>query len=130
MPEQKRKILLIEDEKIIADLIIPKLSRAGFEVVEAIDGEEAMERLKEDGISLVLLDLLLPGLDGFGFLNRIKKDPALHTIPVIILSNLGQNEDVKKGLELGAAAYLIKAHFTPDQILKKVEDTIGRHTGD
>jgi DNA-binding response OmpR family regulator len=119
----KKKILFIEDERILRVLLSKTLIQEGFEVDEAIDGEEAMEKLKKDQRpDLILLDLLLPGMSGYEVLSRIKKDPILESIPVIILSNLGQREEIEKGLKMGALDYLIKAHFTLDEIVAKIKN--------
>lgn len=115
------KILIIEDDKFLRELIIQKLGKEGFDVVEAGEGEEGLRKAKEEKPDLVLLDLILPGIDGFEVLRRAKADGETSSIPVVILSNLGQRDDVDKGVELGAADYLIKAHFTPGEIVQKVK---------
>lgn len=117
----KKSILVVEDDKFLRELLIRKLKDEGFEVSMAVDGKEALRKIKEELPQLILLDLVLPGIDGFGILEQIKKDPRTGKIPVIILSNLGQREEVERGLELGAADYLIKAHFTPNDIIKRVK---------
>ena len=113
-------ILIVEDDKFLRELITQKLSKEGFNVSEAVDGEEGIKKIKEEKPQLVLLDLILPGIDGFEVLSRMKEDPIVSSTPVIILSNLGQKEDVEKGLKLGAVDYLIKAHFTPGEIIEKI----------
>jgi DNA-binding response OmpR family regulator len=115
-----KKILIVEDDKFLRELIVKKLVKEGYEISEAVDGEEGVKKIKEEKPDLVLLDLILPGIDGFEVLSRTKEDPALSQIPVIILSNLGQKEDVERGLGLGAIDYLIKAHFTPGEIIEKI----------
>ncbi len=115
-----KKILIIEDDKFLKELISQKLSKEGYDISEAVDGEEGIKKIKEEKPDLVLLDLILPGIDGFEVLSRTKKDPSLSSIPVIILSNLGQKEDIDKGFKLGAVDYLIKAHFTPGEIIEKI----------
>ena len=115
------KILIIEDDKFLRELIIQKLGKEGFDVIEAGEGEEGLRKAKEEKPDLVLLDLILPGIDGFEVLRRAKADGETSSIPVVILSNLGQRDDVDKGLQLGAADYLIKAHFTPGEIIQKVK---------
>jgi DNA-binding response OmpR family regulator len=115
-----KKILVIEDDKFLRELIVQKLAREGYEVVEAIDGEEGVKKSSREFPDLILLDLILPGIDGFEVLSRIKRDERLRGVPVIILSNLGQKEDIEKGLNLGAVDYLIKAHFTPGEIIGKI----------
>ena len=119
-----KTILIIEDDKFLRELITQKLIKEDYDVSEAIDGEEGIKKVKEGKPNLVLLDLILPGIDGFEVLARMKKDPVLASIPVIILSNLGQKEDVEKGLKLGAVDYLIKAHFTPGEIIEKIKNTL------
>jgi len=121
----KKKILVIEDEKTLRFLLNQTLAEEGFEVEEAIDGEEGIQKLKESKPDLILLDLLLPGIDGFEVLSRIKRDSDSESIPVIILSNLGQEEEVERGLKLGAIDYLIKAHFTLDEIALRVKKFLG-----
>jgi DNA-binding response OmpR family regulator len=83
-------------------------------------GKEAATAAKENKPALVILDLVLPGEDGFGVLEEIKGDPILKDIPVIILSNLGQKEEVEKGMSLGAEEFMIKVNFTPDEIVEKI----------
>ena len=121
-----KKILIVEDDSFLRELITKKIANEGFEVVEAVDGEEGVKKSKEEkNIDLILLDLILPGIDGFEVLTRIKADAATNAIPVIILSNLGQREDIERGLKLGAKDFLIKAHFTPGEIISKVKEIIG-----
>ena len=119
-----KNILIIEDDKFLRELIIQKLIKEGYDTAEAIDGEEGIKKVKTVKPDLVLLDLILPGIDGFEVLTRMKKDPSLVQIPVIILSNLGQKDDVERGLKLGAVDYLIKAHFTPREIIDKIKNTL------
>jgi DNA-binding response OmpR family regulator len=119
-----KKILIIEDDKFLRELITRKLLEAGFETSEALDGEEGLKKIKEEKPELVLLDLILPGIDGFEVLSRMGEDPDLKSIPVIILSNLGQREDVERGLKMGAVDYLIKAHFTPGEIIEKIKNAL------
>jgi DNA-binding response OmpR family regulator len=116
-----KTILIIEDDKFLRELITQKLIKEDFEVSEAVDGEEGIKKIKEEKPDLVLLDLILPGIDGFEVLSQMKKEPTLVPIPVIILSNLGQKDDVEKGLKMGAVDYLIKAHFTPGEIIDKIK---------
>lgn len=115
-----KKILIIEDDKFLRELIVRKLIKEGYETSEAIDGEEGIKKIKSDRPDLILLDLILPGIDGFKVLSKMKEDPTISSTRVIILSNLGQKEDVEKGLKLGAIDYLIKAHFTPGEIIEKI----------
>jgi len=117
----KISILIVEDDKFLRELLVRKVESAGFVTSVAIDGKEALKKIKEELPRLVLLDLVLPGIDGFEILKQVKEDPQTSKVSVIILSNLGQREDVERGLKLGADDYLIKAHFTPDEIIQKVQ---------
>ena len=118
---EKISILIVEDDRFLRELLVRKVESAGFVTTIAVDGKEALKKIKEELPRLVLLDLVLPGIDGFEVLRQVKADPQTSKISVIILSNLGQREDVERGLKLGADDYLIKAHFTPDEIIQKVQ---------
>ncbi|MCF7845452.1 MAG: response regulator [Candidatus Pacebacteria bacterium] len=118
------KILVVEDDKFLREMISRKLEKEGYEVYQAIDGEKGEEKIKEVKPDIVLLDLILPGIDGFEVLERTKKDPEVAEIPIIILSNLGQKSEVERGLNLGAVDFLIKAHFTPAEIVRKIKEII------
>jgi len=119
-----KTILIIEDDKFLRELIAQKLIKEGYEASEAVDGEEGLKKIKEVKPDLVLLDLILPGIDGFEVLSKMREESTLSRIPVIILSNLGQKEDVEKGLKFGAVDYLIKAHFTPGEIIEKIKSAL------
>jgi DNA-binding response OmpR family regulator len=118
------KILVVEDDKFLREMISRKLEKEGYDVYQAIDGEKGEEKIKEVKPDIVLLDLILPGIDGFEVLERVKKDPEVAEIPIIILSNLGQKSEVERGLNLGAVDFLIKAHFTPAEIVRKIKEII------
>lgn len=122
--EKNSQILLVEDDKFLRGLLARKLEACGYQIETAITGEEAVKKAKEKTPQLILLDLVLPGIDGFEALAMIKSDDKLKAVPVLILSNLGQREEVEKGLKLGAEDYIIKAHFTPDEIIAKVKQHI------
>ena len=83
-----------------------------------------MKKIKSEMPNLVLLDIVLPKMDGLGVLEKIREDADMNKIPVILLTNLGQDFDVERGLKLGATAYIIKAHFTPGEIIKKIREVI------
>jgi len=119
-----KTILVVEDDKFLRELIVRKLREEDLNISEAIDGEDGIKKIKEEKPDLVLLDLILPGIDGFEVLSKMKEDVSLAQIPVIILSNLGQKDDVERGFKLGAVDYLIKAHFTPGEIIEKVRGVL------
>lgn len=121
----QKKILLIEDDKFLRELMGQKIINLNYDLVTAVDGEEGLKKIKKEKPDVVLLDLMLPGMNGFEVLEKAKADPDIAKIPVIILSNLGQAEDIEKGLKLGAKDFLIKAHFTPQEIINKLKVILG-----
>ncbi|MBI2552530.1 response regulator [Candidatus Uhrbacteria bacterium] len=125
MPQSKKtKILIVEDDTFLAGIYANKFEKEGFEVSLATDGEAGLKAAGKEKPDIVLLDILLPKLDGFEVLEKLKADTGLRAIPVILLTNLGQKEDVDKGLKLGAADYLIKAHFMPSETVDKVKKVL------
>lgn len=121
---EQLKIVLVEDDHFLADMYATKFKTEGFNVLVGYDGEEGLRLIKEELPDIVLLDILLPKIDGFDVLRKLKKDAKTKSIPVILLTNLGQKDDVKKGLEEGADSYLIKAHFMPSEVVQKIRDII------
>jgi CheY-like chemotaxis protein len=116
------KILLVEDDAILVEMYQAKFELEGHEVKVAINGEECLQILGEFQPELILLDILMPKLNGFHVLKEIKKQPEMRQIPVILLTNLGQAEvDMNQELAkaLGVNDYLIKSHHTPDEVVKK-----------
>lgn len=124
--KKKNKIMVIEDDKFLRELLVRRLEEENFEVFSCVDGNEALAGIKKELPDLILLDLILPGIDGFEILKQVKQDNNISSIPVIILSNLGQQEEVEKGISLGAVDYLIKAHFTPGEIIDKIKSVLGQ----
>ncbi|MEK9130076.1 MAG: response regulator [Patescibacteria group bacterium] len=120
----KIKILIVEDDLFLRRLCEKKLNKEGFEVFLAEDGEEGIQQAKKNIPDLILLDIILPKIDGFDVLKTLKEDKSTNPIPVILLSNLGQKEDIDKGLALGAKDYLIKAHFSPQEIVDKINEIL------
>lgn len=121
-----KKILIVEDDKFLRDLCLKKLEKNSFKVSTAFDGEEGLKKIKEEKPILVLLDIVLPGLSGFEVLKQIKANSQTASVPVIILSNLGQKEDIEKGMNLGAEDYIIKADNTPNEIIEKVKTVMAK----
>ena len=119
-----KKILLVEDDSFIIDIYVTKLKEVGFSVQSAVNGEDALAKIKQGKPDLVLLDIVLPEVNGFEFLQEIKSIPELKNVPVIVLSNLGQKKEVEKGLGLGAAKYLIKAHYTPSEVVAEIKQLL------
>ena len=115
----KKKILLAEDEPHIARLVIFKLEREGYKVIWAKDGGEALESIKKSKPDLVLLDVMMPVMDGFEVLKKVKEDERLWKIPVIMLTAKGQIKDVEKGFDLGSDDYIIKP-FRPAELVARI----------
>lgn len=121
------RVLLVEDDSFLRDLISQKMKKEGFIVIEAVDGEESLRKAETENPHIILLDLILPGADGFDILKKLKENPSVSKVPVIVLSNLGQKEDVEKGIRLGATDYLVKAHNTPGEIIDKVRAILAKN---
>ncbi len=121
-----KNILIVEDDDFFRELIKKKLVSEGFEVLEAPNGERGVEVIEEKKPDLILLDLLLPNIDGFEVLLKIKANKEVASIPVIILSNLGQPEDIERGLKLGAVDFLIKSQFDIDQVMDKIKTILNK----
>ncbi|KKT26480.1 MAG: Transcriptional regulatory protein WalR [Parcubacteria group bacterium GW2011_GWA2_43_9b] len=124
MPD-KIKILLVEDDKFLSEMYVTKLTGSGFDVETAFDGEEALKKAKEFKPDLVFLDIVLPKKDGFEVLSALKDGGFLPDMKVIALTNLGQKEEVAKGMSLGASDYIVKAHFTPTEVVAKAKKVLG-----
>lgn len=118
------KVLLIEDDPLLINIYTTKLKQTGFEVVVVDKGERAFQAVLEEMPDVVLLDIVMPQVDGWEILKSIKERAETKNIQVIILSNLGQKEEIEKGLELGATRYLIKAHYTPSEIVEEINNVI------
>src|SRR3989338_4845702 len=121
----KKRILLVEDDEFLAELYATKLNLEGFEVSLATDGEKGLRLAKEQEPDLVLLDIVLPKMDGFEVLRQLKLGKKTKEMPVILLTNLSQKDEVSRGLSLGANDYMIKAHFMPSEVIKKIKQVIG-----
>lgn len=121
-----KKILIIEDDKFLRKVISKKLIREKYEVIEAIDGEEGLRLTQLKNPDLILLDLVLPQMDGFEVLERIKSNRSISKIPVIILSNLGGEDKISRGLKMGAVGFLVKAELNPGEIIAEIEAVFGK----
>ena len=115
------KILLVEDDPLLIDIYATKFKEKGFDVDTVSGGKNVMETVKSKKPDVVILDIVLPHQDGWEILRQIKEDKDTKDTKIVVLSNLGQKEEVEKGLKLGAAQYLIKAHYTPSQVVGEIE---------
>ena len=124
----KKRVLIVEDDKILVDMYKEKLKLAGFHVTTALDGKKALPKIKK-GADLILLDILMPGLNGFEVLKRMQMDKSSKEIPVIVLTNIGSDsfdKDKTLALSLGATDYMIKALNTPDSVVKKINSILSQ----
>lgn len=125
MDPNSKKILLVEDEDFIRDLYVRQLTKEGFQVKSAPDGQTGLNALKAEAFDLLLLDIMLPGMNGLQLLREFKTNNPQSPMITILLTNLGQEAVIKEGFELGAQAYLIKASYTPDQVVTEVKNALG-----
>lgn len=121
----KQKVMIIEDDGFLASIYAQKLELAGYEVAFATNGEDGLKLIQKDRPDLVLLDLLMPQMDGFEVLEKLRADPATKDLKVLVLTNLGQKEDVERCLKLGAVGYIIKAHSLPEETVKRIAEVLG-----
>jgi two-component system alkaline phosphatase synthesis response regulator PhoP len=120
-----KKILLIEDEELIIKLLSKKLAAIGYDVALAMNGQEGIEKMRQNIPDLVLLDIVMPRMGGFEVMAEMKKDEKLAKIPVIIISNSGQPLELERAKELGAADWLVKTEFDPKEVADKIQKYIG-----
>lgn len=119
-----KKLLIAEDDPLMSRMYARAFLLTGHDFTIAKDGEEALAFLRKAGAKpdLAVLDIMMPRKSGFDVLSEMKKDPALKDIPVVFLTNLAEQQDAKKGLELGAIAYLVKSEYSPQQIVEKIDE--------
>jgi len=120
-----KTVLIVEDEQSMQRALKNKLEHAGYTVLAANDGEGAVEALRSSKPDLVLLDLIMPKLDGISVLRQMKGDDALRAVPVVILTNLSSGDKVAEAMQLGTFDFLVKANYSLDDVLKKVNDRLG-----
>jgi len=127
----KLKILLVEDDEVLSKVVYEELAESGFKAFQAFDGESGLKIAREKQPDLILLDVLLPKKNGFDVLDALKQSPETKGIPVIMLTMLGSDEDIKKGLRLGASDYIVKSQHAVGEIIEKAKDFFAkeRHPG-
>jgi len=125
MESKNIKILIVEDDNFLLNMYADKFRAENFEVFISEDGAKGVKLAKEQIPGIILLDIMLPKMNGFEVLEKLKADAKTKNIPVILLTNLSQKEEVKKGLDLGARDFLIKAHFMPNEVVDKVKEVVG-----
>ncbi len=124
-PKSSAKILLIEDDPPMVKMYSTKFLQEGFQVEAAYDGEEGLKKINEWGPDLVLLDLMIPKIGGMDVLTQLRTVPKTKDLPVVILSNLSQDEDILRAKQLGVKEFLIKANYTPGQVVEKIRGVLG-----
>lgn len=120
-----KKVLIIEDDTFIGGLVAKEFQKENMDVDHAVTAESGMEKIKENRPDLILLDIMLPDMDGYEFLEKIKSDKELSSIPVFILSNVGEKEEIERCFALGAQDFWVKAHHRLDEIVNKAKHIIG-----
>lgn len=121
---KRARVLIIEDDGFLGRLLVRKLDKEGLAADLAVDGKEGLKKITEERPDLLLLDLILPGLDGFQILKNLRENKTTAGLPVIVLSNLGQLEEINKAKALGADDFLIKANFTPTEVVSKIKNLL------
>ncbi len=121
------EVLIVEDDVFLRKILATKFGKEGFVVRMAADGAEALEAIREKPPSLLLLDLIIPKVSGFEVLSEMRTDAALKDVPVVILSNLGQEEDLERAKELGAIDFMTKADFSINQVVSRVKEDYAKH---
>lgn len=121
---EKKKILIIEDDSVLQKALQEYLVGEGFEIESALDGEEGIKRAKNNNYDIILLDIILPKVDGYEVLRELKSFEKTQKIPIVLLTNLGSLNDVEKALEMGATTYLIKADYKLEEVAKKIKDIL------
>jgi DNA-binding response OmpR family regulator len=125
------KIVVVDDDQLLVSMYKQKLAKDGYQVSVALNGKEGLKKIKEEKPTLVLLDIMMPKMNGLEVLAALKSDPQIKNTPVILLTNLARDEeDINKGLEMGAVAYLIKSQIKPSQVVSKVKEILSGYSKD
>ncbi len=127
MPNQTPHILIIEDDQDLVEIYQRALQNDGFNTSATRNGSQGLLLAQSENIDLVMLDVILPEMDGFEVLEKLKNDPGTAKVPVIMITNLGSNNDIKTGRRNGADDYLVKANFTPKQIVERVKQILAKY---
>ena len=125
--KKEKKIVLVEDDSLMSSILATHLIKEGFNIISVTEGAQAFERIQAEQPSIVLLDIVLPGVGGFDILAKLKQDESTKSIPVLILSNLGSKEEIERGIDLGAEDYLVKANSMVEEITGKIQKILDRH---
>ncbi len=125
MSEDKKKILIIDDDKFLLDMYSLKFTENDYDVSTAFSGKDALDQIAGGFVpDICLVDIIMPEMDGFAVVGEFNKTEALKNTTIIFLTNLGQQEDINKGMQLGASGYIVKASATPSEVVAKVADIV------
>lgn len=124
MKKNHKKILIIEDDKFISEIYVSQFEKEGYSLVKAENGEDGLRMIESENLDLIILDILLPKMNGFEILEELNKNGTIAEKKIIVLSNLGQEKEIERAKELGAIDYLTKANFSFKEVLEKVEKYI------
>ncbi|PJE76051.1 response regulator [Candidatus Uhrbacteria bacterium CG10_big_fil_rev_8_21_14_0_10_48_11] len=127
MADKKTKVLIVEDDPMILDMYVHKFEQEGFTVVSHDRGDGAVELAEKEQPEIVLLDVIMPGLDGFSVLSMMRENENTKNLKVVMLTNLGQDEDKEKGVTLGALGYIVKSSKTPGEVVKEVRNYLAKN---
>jgi DNA-binding response OmpR family regulator len=122
--KKKHKLLIIDDDPFILEMYVLKFKEEGFIVETAKEGKEGLRKIREMKPDLVFLDVVMPMLDGLEMLRELRKNKETQNMKIVLLTNLGQKDDVERGMKLGADDYIIKAHFTPSEVVAKARSIL------
>jgi len=125
MPDEMKKILIVEDDRFLSFLMKARLEKDGFTVTQVFDGQEAIDLLKKETPSLIIMDIIMPKVTGFEVLKMISITPQLVNVPVVIVSNLAQDSDIQKARELGAKEYFVKVKVSIDDLVGRIKTLVG-----
>jgi two-component system phosphate regulon response regulator PhoB len=122
---QKLTVLVAEDDDFLSRVLIDKLEKENFKTIAAVDGEQAIQKIKTESIDLIILDMIMPKKTGFDVIDEVKNNPASKDIPIIILSNLGQESDIEQAKQKGVNDYLVKANISMVSVVQKIRAILG-----
>lgn len=125
--ENQHTLLLVEDDNFLIEILVKKFKADNYKVLHAANGKDALRKAHDEDPDIILLDIILPGMNGFEILKKIKEDETIADIPVAFLSNLGQKEDIEKGKKLGAVDFIVKANHSLDEIVNRANKIIQNH---
>lgn len=126
MADAKARILIIEDDRYISKMYQLKLSLEGYEAEVAENGRQGVDKVKDFMPDIILCDILMPELDGFEVIKILKEDEQTKNIPILIMSNLGQEDHIQKGMQMGAIGYIVKSQYTPSKVVEKIKEVVGK----